>query len=155
MAAKYWPGKDPFGQRLKMKDSWLQIVGIAKKVNYEQTRATEVLLLRAACDRTFLQSNNLLIRTRETPGVILTALAHEVHALDPTLAPTAPFRVQEQVDRKGYTQRLAATLIANFRRDGAFSCRDWTLCRDVLLGFAGHTRVRIENGTRRTAICCG
>jgi ABC-type antimicrobial peptide transport system permease subunit len=37
-----------------------------------------------------------------------------VHALDPNLAPTAPFRVQEQVDRKGYTQRLAATLIAIF-----------------------------------------
>ena len=27
---------------------------------------------------------------------------------------SAPFRVQEQVDRKGYTQRLAATLIAIF-----------------------------------------
>ena len=37
-----------------------------------------------------------------------------MHALDPTLAQTAPFRVQEQVDRKGYTQRLAATLIAIF-----------------------------------------
>jgi ABC-type antimicrobial peptide transport system permease subunit len=37
-----------------------------------------------------------------------------VRALDPNLAPTAPFRVQEQVDRKGYTQRLAATLIAIF-----------------------------------------
>ena len=34
--------------------------------------------------------------------------------LDSTLAPTAPFRVQEQVDRKGYTQQLAATLIALF-----------------------------------------
>src|SRR5437660_11346510 len=37
-----------------------------------------------------------------------------MQSLDPNLAPTAPFRVQEQVDRKGYTQRLAATLIAIF-----------------------------------------
>src|SRR5262249_29047090 len=54
------------------------------------------------------------IRTRETPGVIRNALAREVRALDPNLAPTAPFRVAEQVDRKGYQQRLAATLIAIF-----------------------------------------
>src|SRR5205807_2816292 len=42
------------------------------------------------------------------------ALAREVKALDPNLAPTAPYRVQEQVDRKGYTQRLATTLVAIF-----------------------------------------
>jgi ABC-type antimicrobial peptide transport system permease subunit len=62
----------------------------------------------------FLESNALLIRTRETPGAIRAALAREVQALDPNLAPTVPFRVQEQVDRKGYTQRLAATLVAIF-----------------------------------------
>jgi ABC-type antimicrobial peptide transport system permease subunit len=61
-----------------------------------------------------LESNALLIRTRETPGAIRNALAREVQALDPNLAPIAPFRVQEQVDRKGYTQRLAATLVAIF-----------------------------------------
>src|SRR5262249_51792949 len=62
----------------------------------------------------FLESNNLLIRTRETPGAIRGVLAREVHALDPNVTPAAPFRVQEQVDRKGYTQRLAATLITIF-----------------------------------------
>src|SRR5205809_1255630 len=35
MASKYWPGKDPIGQRLKVKDRWLQIVGVAKNVKYE------------------------------------------------------------------------------------------------------------------------
>ena len=30
MAAKYWPGKDPFGQRLQVKDKWMQVVGVAK-----------------------------------------------------------------------------------------------------------------------------
>src|SRR5437867_8525628 len=32
MAAKYWQGKDPIGQRLKLKDRWLQIVGVARNV---------------------------------------------------------------------------------------------------------------------------
>src|SRR5262249_8318974 len=34
MAAKYWPGKDPVGKRLKARDRWLQVVGIAKNSNY-------------------------------------------------------------------------------------------------------------------------
>jgi putative ABC transport system permease protein len=56
----------------------------------------------------------LLIRTREAPAAITNALAREVHALDPTLAPYAASRLQEQVDERGYTQRLAATLLGIF-----------------------------------------
>jgi macrolide transport system ATP-binding/permease protein len=114
MAAKYWPGKDPIGQRFKMKDRWLQIVGVAKNVNYENKLELPRSFFYVPVRQNFLENNNLLIRTRETPGAIRNALAREVHALDPNLAPTAPFRVQEQVDRKGYQQRLAATLIAIF-----------------------------------------
>jgi macrolide transport system ATP-binding/permease protein len=114
MAAKYWPGKDPIGQRFKMKDRWLQIVGVAKNVNYENKLELPRSFFYVPVRQNFLEGNNILIRTRETPGAIRNALAREVHALDPNLAPTAPFRVAEQVDRKGYQQRLAATLIAIF-----------------------------------------
>src|SRR6059058_90202 len=34
MAAKYWPGKDALGHRLKVKDKWMEIVGVAKNANY-------------------------------------------------------------------------------------------------------------------------
>src|SRR5438094_10491362 len=112
MAAKYWPRKDPIGQRLKVKDRWLQIVGVAKNVKYENKLELPRTFFYVPMRQSFLQTNNLLIRSRETPAAIRAALAREVHALDPNLAPTAPFRVQEQVDRKDYTQRLAATLNA-------------------------------------------
>ena len=114
MAAKYWPGKDPIGQRLKVKDRWLQIVGVSKTVNYENKLEVPRTFFYVPLRQNFLESNNLLISTRETPGGIQKALAREVRALDPNVAPTIPFRVAEQVDRKGYTQRLAATLIAIF-----------------------------------------
>jgi putative ABC transport system permease protein len=114
MAAKYWPGKDPVGQRLKVKDRWLQIVGVARNVKYENKLELPRTFFYVSMRQNFLESNALLIRTRETPGAIRNALAREVHALDLNLAPTAPIRVAEQIDRKGYTQRLAATLIAIF-----------------------------------------
>src|SRR5438105_797117 len=114
MAAKYWPGKDPVGQRFKAKDRWLQIVGVAKNVNYENKLELPRAFFYVPTRQNFFVSNNLLIRTRESPGAIRAALAREVHALDANLAPTAPWRVKEQVDRKGYTHRLAVTLVAIF-----------------------------------------
>jgi macrolide transport system ATP-binding/permease protein len=114
MAAKYWPGKDPIGQRLKVKDKWLHIVGVAKAINYENKTELPRTFFYVPMRQNFLKSSALLIRTRETPAALTGALAREMHALDPNLAPTAAFQVQEQVDRKGYTQRLAATLVAIF-----------------------------------------
>jgi predicted permease len=114
MAAKYWLGKDPLGQRLKVKDRWLQIVGVARNVKYENKLELPRTFFYVPVRQNFLENNALLVRTRESLGTISTALAGEVHALDPGLAPTTPVRVEEQVDRKGYTQRLAAALIATF-----------------------------------------
>jgi macrolide transport system ATP-binding/permease protein len=114
MAAKYWPRKDPVGQRLKIKDRWAQVVGVARNVKYEDKLELPRSFFYVPVRQNFTVSNSILIRTRETPGAIRSALAPVVKALDPTLAPIAPARVQEQVDRKGYTQRLAATLIAIF-----------------------------------------
>src|SRR5437868_8416177 len=102
MAAKYWPGKDPLGQRFKVKDRWLQIVGVARNVNYENKLELPRSFFYVPVRQNFLVSNNLLVRTRATTGAIRNALAREVKTLDPNLAPTAPYRVQEQVDRKGY-----------------------------------------------------
>ena len=87
---------------------------MARNVKYEDKLELPRTFFYVPVRQNFLESNVVLMRTRETPGAVKAALAREVHALDPNLAPIAPFRVQEQVDRKGYTQRLAATLIAIF-----------------------------------------
>jgi predicted permease len=114
MAAKYWPGKDPVGQRLKAKDRWLQIVGIAKNSNYHTKTEAPIPFFYVPLRQNFRVQNSLLIRTRETPGAMMNALAREVHALDPNLAPLITDRLQDQVDLISYSQRLAVTLVALF-----------------------------------------
>src|SRR5258705_1922959 len=114
MAAKYWPGNDPVGQRLKVKDRWMQIVGIAKNSNYRSKTETPVPFFYVALRQNFRVQNSLLIRTRETPGAMMPALAREVHALDPNLAPLITDRLQDQIDEISYSQRLAVTLVAIF-----------------------------------------
>src|SRR5437016_2175592 len=114
MAAKYWPGKDPLGQRLKVKDTWMQIVGVAKTTNYRTKLEKPLPFFYVPVRQNFFVQNTFLIRTRETPGAVMNAMAREIHALDPTLAPIAPSRLQEQIDRISYAQRLAVTLVALF-----------------------------------------
>jgi predicted permease len=114
MAAKYWPGKNPVGQRLKAKDRWLQIVGIAKNSNYRSKTETPVPFFYVPLRQNFRVQNSLLIRTPETPGAMMQALAREIHALDPNLAPLITDRLQDQIDEISYSQRLAVTLVALF-----------------------------------------
>ena len=114
MAAKYWSGKNPVGQRLKAKDRWLQIVGIAKNANYHTKTETPIPFFYVPLRQNFRVQNALLIRTFETPGAMMNALAREVHALDPNLAPLITDRLQDQIDLISYSQRLAVTLVALF-----------------------------------------
>lgn len=114
MAAKYWPGKDALGQRLKVKDTWMQIVGIAKTTNYRTKLEKPLPFFYVPVRQNFFVQNTFLVRTRETPGAIMNAMAREIHALDPTLAPIAPARLQEQIERVSFAQRLAVTLVALF-----------------------------------------
>ena len=114
MAAKYWPGRHPVGQRLKAKDRWLQVVGIAKNANYHTKTETPIPLFYVPVRQNFRVQNALLIRTPETPAAMLKPLAREVHALDPNLAPLITDRLQDQIDQISYSQRLAVTLVALF-----------------------------------------
>jgi macrolide transport system ATP-binding/permease protein len=114
MATKYWPGKNAVGQRVKVRDRWLEIVGIAKNSNYRTKLEAPMPFLYVPLRQNWGVQNTLLVRTRETPGALLNALSREVHALDPNLAPRMPSRMQEQVDEMSYSQRLAVTLVALF-----------------------------------------
>ena len=114
MAAKYWPAKNAVGQRVKVADRWVEIVGIAKNSNYRTKLETPTPFLYVPLRQNWGVQNTLLVRTRETPGALLNALSREVHALDPNLAPRMPARMQEQVDAMSYSQRLAVTLVALF-----------------------------------------
>jgi len=114
MAAKYWPGKDAVGQRLKVKDKWMEIVGVAKNAHYRTKLEQPMPFFYLPVRQNFLVQNGFIIRTDQSPAAIRNALAREIHALDPNLAPLDTISLQEQVDRMSYTQRLAVALVAIF-----------------------------------------
>ena len=113
-AAKYWPGKDPIGARLQLKGRSMEVVGIAKRSHYRTKLETPKPFFYIPLRQNFVVQGGLLIRSRQSPGEMTAALAHEVHALDPNLAPVGAITMEEHVYRGTYTQRLAVTLLAVF-----------------------------------------
>src|ERR1700747_2539568 len=114
MAAKYWPGKDPVGQRLKVKDKWMEVVGLAKNANYRTKLEQSTPFFYVPVRQNFFVQNNIIIRADQSAAAISNALAREVHVLDAHLAPLDAISLQEQVDLMSYTQRLAVALLAIF-----------------------------------------
>jgi len=114
MATKYWPGKDPMGARFQFKGRWLEIVGVAKRSHYRTKFETPKPFFYIPLRQNFAVQGGLLVRSNQSPAAMTAALAHEVHALDPRLAPTGAITMREHVYRGTYPQRLAVTLLAIF-----------------------------------------
>jgi len=111
MVQRYWQGRNPLGQRLQLKGRWMQVVGIAKDSKYSSVREKPTPFFFVALRQNNLRGGVLNIRTPLAPQTTATALAREVHALDPNIAPYELITMQEQLDRSTSAQMVAVTLV--------------------------------------------
>jgi predicted permease len=111
MAAKYWPGRSPIGQRVQVKGRWMQVVGVAKNSKYLSVRETPTPFFYVSLSQNFAIEPGLNIRTRMSPEAMAAVLTREVHALDRNLALFEMITLQEQVDRSTSPQLVAVTLV--------------------------------------------
>ena len=111
MAAQYWRGKNPIGERVQVKGRWMQVVGLAKDSKYESVRETSKPFFYVPLRQNFSRGAHLFIRTPLSQVTMATALAREVHAIDGNLALYEVVTLQEQVDRSTSPQQVAVTLV--------------------------------------------
>ena len=112
MAGKYWRGKNPIGERVQVKGRWMQVVGVAKDSKYQSVRETPKPFFYVPLRQNFSRGADLFIRTPLNAETMATALAREVHTLDPGLALYEVITLQEQLDRSTSPQLVAVTLVA-------------------------------------------
>jgi ABC-type antimicrobial peptide transport system permease subunit len=111
MAAKYWGGRNPIGERVQVKGQWMQVVGIAKDSKYQSVRETRKPFFYVPLRQNFARGPGLNIRTRLSPKAMTAALTREVHAIDRNLALFEVITLQEQVNRSTSPQLVAVTLV--------------------------------------------
>src|SRR5713226_8622086 len=109
MAARYWRGRNPIGERVQVKGRWMQVIGVAKDSKYESVRETPKPFVYVPRPQNFTVGAGLYIRTPLSPETMAAALTREVHALDANLALYEVITLQEQVDRSTSPQQVAVT----------------------------------------------
>jgi macrolide transport system ATP-binding/permease protein len=111
MAAQYWRGRNPIGERVQVKGRWMRVVGVAKDSKYQSVRETPKPFFYVPRRQNFSVGAALFIRTPLSPETVARALAREVHALDANLALYEVITLQEQVERSTSPQLVAVTLV--------------------------------------------
>ncbi len=111
MAAMYWRGRNPLGERVQVKGRWMLVVGVAKDSKYESVRETPKPFFYVPRHQNFSVGAGLYIRTPLSAQTMAAALARQVRALDANLAPYEMITLQEQLDRSTSPQQVAVTLV--------------------------------------------
>jgi predicted permease len=114
MVARYWRGQNPIGQRLQVKDNWVQVVGVVKDSKYYSMEETTRPFFYVPLRQYFAIEPEIHIRTTQPLQTIQAALIREVRALDPNLALYEMITLQEQVNRSTSHELVAVTLVALF-----------------------------------------
>jgi len=111
MAAQFWKGNNPIGERLQVKGRWMTVVGVAKNSKYQSMRELPKPFFYVPGRQNFAIGASLIIRTPLAPQEIAITLGREIHALDANLALYEVITLQEQVDRSTSAQKAAVTLL--------------------------------------------
>ena len=87
MAARYWPGQDPIGRRLKLAgdSAYRQIVGVVKTANYQQFNEAPQPCIYVPLRQNYSDAMVLYVRTRRDPSGVLDGLQRTVRAIAPDL----------------------------------------------------------------------
>jgi putative ABC transport system permease protein len=114
MAARFWRGANPVGQRVQVKGQWREVVGMARDSKYGglQEKPKAFLYVPFRQKRSIFAS--LLIRSSLSPAALTAALAPVMHSLDAGVAPSPAITMREQMDRMSSPQRIGVMLLGTF-----------------------------------------
>lgn len=123
MAAKYWPGRDPIGHRVRQgppSRPWMTVVGVVADVRHNGLEAAVKNKLYRPHTQFYRSANfavrsmHLLVKTEGEPMALAAPIRAEVRAIDPLL-PVASVRTMNDVIATAMSQpRLAQWVLLLF-----------------------------------------
>jgi putative ABC transport system permease protein len=115
-ARRFWPGRDPIGQRITTGDTaqYMTIVGVVADVKQEAMAAKPYPQLYGVASQDLGRTMTLVVRTTGDPQALVSPVRQAVAALDPQLPVYGVTTMQERLSRSITTPRLTAGLVAAF-----------------------------------------
>lgn len=114
MVEKYWHGQDPVGERLRVNERWMMVVGVASLSRYRNFLEAPQPFFYVPLRQNPSPLVSVHMRTDQPLRDVATALEREIHALDSDLPVFRVITMREQVDRTTASQRIAVSLLSVF-----------------------------------------
>ena len=118
MARRYWPGLDPIGRRFRMAvgiapTDTFTVIGVAADGKYESLNEPPTPLVYVTYPQRPIASlyMNLLVRTRNNPLAMVSAVRGEIHALDRGVKPLMLQALDSYIDPAFLPVRVASLLL--------------------------------------------
>jgi predicted permease len=121
MARKYWPGRNPLGERLQMFDKWITVVGVAENTVVRQLREEPQPQVYLAFDQWLegrggigTDTAHLFVKGRVDSRDVLPLVREQLRALDPEVPLYGVVPFDEHIAPLAMPQRMGVTLFALF-----------------------------------------
>jgi putative ABC transport system permease protein len=123
MARRFWPGRDPLGQRVTLDDfvrpdRWLTIVGVVgdvRQMGLDAPPRPEMYIPYRQMDaQPWFAPRDLVVRTAGEPTALASAVTQVVHDVDSTIAVSNIRTLDDVLDEDVASRRVGTTLLAAF-----------------------------------------
>jgi predicted permease len=114
MAARYWPGREALGGRVRVNDDWYTVVGVAKDIRYRRLDEPAQPVMYLPLLQSWSDAFTLHLRSTADPLALAPAVRQEVARLDAGVPLHAVRTLEENLKAATLPQRLAGTLVSVF-----------------------------------------
>ncbi|HMG17582.1 MAG TPA: ABC transporter permease, partial [Gemmatimonadales bacterium] len=116
MARKYWPNRDPIGQRFSFAgDSTVrEVVGIARTANYDNLGEAPQPCVYLPLAQNFADAVVLYVRTAGDPAQTLTAVQREVRQIEPQIDVSDVRTASKVIDQALFGSTMGVGLLGVF-----------------------------------------
>jgi predicted permease len=113
-AARYWPGEDAVGKRVRFGQAWYRVVGVASDSKYRRLNEPASPFVYLSTVWNYRPDVVLHVRTVSDPEPLAGAVRAVVHDVDPRLPVFGLTTLAQHVRAASFQQRLAAALLSVF-----------------------------------------